>query len=277
MERSCSAGHVLAPLHHAARQVEIVAGHNSVASSRLLRPSAGVFTSRARGTTNLVFLLRPPGVYRADSDTSLLIDVMIAGGYAAGRRVLDIGTGTGALALAAARAGATAVTAVDLSMRSIAATWVNCRIHRVQCTVHRGDLFEPVAGQRFDLILANPPYVPAATNVVSRHRINRCWDGGINGRAVLDRLCTEGPGLLAPDGMMLIVHSAVCDENVTVRHLNDAGVRAEVLARSTIPFGPVMRLRAAMLEARGLIQPGQRDEELAVIAAHAPAGGPRVR
>jgi release factor glutamine methyltransferase len=69
----------------------------------------------------------------------------------------------------------------------------------------------------------------------------------------------------------------VCDENVTVCRLIDAGVRVEVLARSTIPFGPVMRLRAAMLEARGLIQPGQRDEELVVIAAHAPAGGPRVR
>ncbi|HWR49041.1 MAG TPA: 50S ribosomal protein L11 methyltransferase, partial [Pseudonocardiaceae bacterium] len=65
-----------------------------------------------------MLLLRPPGVYRADSDTSLLIDVLREGGYAAGRRVLDIGTGTGALALAAARAGAVSVTAVDLSLRS---------------------------------------------------------------------------------------------------------------------------------------------------------------
>jgi release factor glutamine methyltransferase len=224
-----------------------------------------------------VLLVRPPGVYRADSDTALLIDVMTAGGYAAGRRVLDIGTGTGALALAASRAGAASVTAVDLSLRSIAATWINCRIHRVRCTLHHGDLFRPVAGQRFDLILANPPYVPAATNALSRHAISRCWDGGVDGRAVLDRLCAGAAGLLAPEGTMLVVHSAVCDDTATLRRFTDAGLRADVLARSTIPFGPVMRLRAAMLEARGLIEPGQCDEDLVVIAARAPAGGQRVR
>lgn len=187
--------------------------------------------------------------------------------------MLDIGTGTGALAMAAARTGAASVTAVDLSLRSIIATWLNCRIHRVRCSVYRGDLFEPVAGQRFDLIVANPPYVPAATNGLSRHRISRCWDGGVDGRAVLDRLCAGAPASLSPQGTMLVVHSAVCDEGVTLRRLTDAGLRAEVLARCTVPFGPVMRVRAAMLEARGLIQPGQRDEQLVVIAAHASAGG----
>lgn len=269
----------------AAKRGEIVAGCNPVTSpSGSLRLDvsipvpdearrAGVFSRHAAGIWHSVLLLRPPGVYRADSDTSLLIEVMCAGRYPVGRRVLDIGTGTGALALAAARAGAASVTAVDLSLRSILATWLNCRIHRARCSVYRGDLFEPVAGQHFDLIVANPPYVPAATNGLSRHRINRCWDGGIDGRALLDRLCTGAPELLSSEGMMLIVHSAVCDDSVTLRRLTDAGLHAKVLTRCTVPFGPVMRLRAAMLEARGLIQPGQRDEELVVIAAHASAGG----
>jgi release factor glutamine methyltransferase len=197
----------------------------------------------------------------------LLIDVLLEGGYAAGRRVLDIGTGTGALALAAARAGAASVTAVDLSLRSVAATWLNSRLHRVACTVHRGDLFEPVAGQYFDLILANPPYVPAATNRLPRHQITRCWDGGLDGRAVLDRICTEGPALLAPEGVMLLVHSAVCGDDVTLRRLAATGLHAKVLTRCVVPFGPVMRLRAAMLEARGLVEPGQREEQLVVIGA----------
>jgi release factor glutamine methyltransferase len=213
-----------------------------------------------------MFLVRPPGVYRVTSDTSLLIDVLREGGYAAGRRVLD--TGTGALALAAAHAGAASVTAVDLSLRSVAAAWLNSRLHRIPCTVHRGDLFGPVTGQHFDLILANPPYVPAATNILPRHRISRCWNGGLDGRAVLDRVCTEGPDLLAPDGMMLLVHSAVCDEDITLKRFADAGLHAEVLTRCTVPFGPVMRARVAMLQARGLVQPGQRDEELVVIGAH---------
>jgi release factor glutamine methyltransferase len=223
------------------------------------------FVLQSRG---LMFLVRPPGVYRVDSDTSLLIDVLREGGYAAGRRVLDVGTGTGVLALAAARAGAVSVVAVDLSLRSVAAAWLNSRLHGVPCTVRRGDLFGPVVGQHFDLILANPPYVPAATNVLPRHRISRCWDGGVDGRAVLDRVCTEGPALLTPDGMMLLVHSAVCDEDITLKRFADAGLHAEVLTRCRVPFGPIMRVRAAMLEARGLVQPGQHEEELVVIGAH---------
>lgn len=212
-------------------------------------------------------LLRLPGVYRADSDTWLLTDVLREGGYAAGRRVLDIGTGAGALALAAARAGAAAVTAVDVSLRSVVATWLNSRLHRAPVTVRRGDLFAPVAGQHFDLIMANPPYVPAATDVLPRYRISRCWDAGPDGRAVLDRICAEGPAQLTPDGMLLLVHSAVCDEDATISRLADAGLDAEVLTRATVPFGPVMRTRVAMLEARGLVEPGQRDEKLVVIGA----------
>ena len=212
-------------------------------------------------------LLHSPGVYRPEGDTWLLTDVLRQGGYAAGRRVLDVGTGAGPLALAAARAGAATVTAVDLSLRSVIATWLNSRLHRAPLTVHRGDLFAPVAGQYFDLIMANPPYVPAATDVLPRYRISRCWDAGPDGRAVLDRICTEGPALLSPDGMLLVVHSTICDEKATVSRLADTGLDAEVLRRATVPFGPVMRARVAMLEARRLVEPGQRHEELVVIGA----------
>lgn len=211
--------------------------------------------------------MRPPGVYPVNSDTSLLIDVLREGGYAAGRRVLDLGTGTGALALAAARCGAASVTAVDRSLRSVAAAWLNSRLHRVPCRVRRGDLGGPVAGECFDLILANPPYVPAATDVLPRHRISRCWDAGLDGRVLLDRICVEGPALLSPGGMILLVHSAVCDEDITRKRLAVAGLQAEVLTRRTVPFGSVMRARAAMLEARGLVELGQREEQLVVIGA----------
>ena len=212
-----------------------------------------------------MFVVRPPGVYPVDSDTSLLIDVLREGGYAAGRRVLDLGTGTGALVLAAAQCGAASVTAVDLSLRSVAAAWLTSRLHGVSCRVRRGDLCGPVAGECFDLILANPPYVPAASNVLPRHRMGRCWDAGLDGRALLDRICAEAPVVLTPEGQILLVHSAVCDEDITRKRFADAGLQAEVLARRTVAFGPVMRARAAMLEARGLVEPGQREEQLVVI------------
>ncbi len=210
-------------------------------------------------------LLRPPGVYRAESDTDVLIDAMTRGGYAAGRHVLDLGTGSGAVAIAAARGGAGSVTAVDLSLRSVAAARVNAARHGVRIDVRRGDLFAPVAGRRFDLVVSNPPYVPAATEILPRHRKARCWVGGTDGRAVLDRICAGAADALTDDGRILLVHSALCGTRATLDALTHAGFAPSVLARATIPFGPVLRSRAAMLERRGLIEPGQRFEELVVV------------
>jgi release factor glutamine methyltransferase len=66
---------------------------------------------------------------------------------------------------------------------------------------------------------------------------------------------------------VLIVHSSVCDTDRTVEALQRAGLAPEVLARATLRFGPVMSSRAALLESRGLIRPGQRFEELVVVGA----------
>jgi release factor glutamine methyltransferase len=210
-------------------------------------------------------MLSPPGVYRAEGDTELLADVMRRGDFARGQDVLDIGTGSGALALAAARAGAASVTAVDLSLRSVATTWLNSRLAGVRVRVHRGDLFTPVAGARFGLVLSNPPYVPAATATLPRHRKARCWDAGPDGRALLDRICSGAPRVLTSGGSLLLVHSAVCDPASTLAALERAGLAARELTRVVVSFGPVMLARAALLEARGFVAPGQRYEELVVV------------
>jgi release factor glutamine methyltransferase len=225
------------------------------------------FGAATEGHHRHVMLLCPPGVYRAEGDTAMVTDVMRDGGFAQGRDVLDVGTGSGALALAAARAGARSVTAVDVSLRSVAATWLNSRLHGVAVAVRRGDLFAPVAGRRFGLVVTNPPYVPAPTGRLPRHRKGRCWDAGPDGRALLDRICADVPDVLAPDGDVLVVHSAVSGTDRTLDALDRAGLIPRVLATATVAFGPVMRTRAALLEARGLIEPGQLAEELVVVGA----------
>ncbi|MEV0533549.1 HemK2/MTQ2 family protein methyltransferase [Kitasatospora sp. NPDC050463] len=218
-----------------------------------------------------MLLIRPPGVYQPQGDTELLISCLLEEPLDATRRVLDLGTGTGAVALAAAGTGAR-VTAVDLSARAVAAAWLNTRLHRHRVRLRRGDLVEPVDGQRFDLITANPPYVPSDTGTgpgggadVPGTGAALAWDAGRDGRLVLDRICREAPKLLARGGVLLIVQSSLADVPKTLAGLRRAGLRTSVAAARWQEFGPVMTARAGLFERRGLIAPGERKEELVVV------------
>ena len=74
--------------------------------------------------------------------------------------VLDLGTGTGVLAIAAALSGAGKVVACDINPAAIESARRNVEDHRLSdiVSVRQGDMFAPVQGERFDLVLCNPPY-----------------------------------------------------------------------------------------------------------------------
>jgi release factor glutamine methyltransferase len=213
-----------------------------------------------------------PGVFQPHSDARLLAAAMRARGLARAARVLDLFTGSGALAVVAAREGATAVTAVDVSRRALASAWINARRNGVRLRLRHGDLFAPVAGERFELILANPPYVPSPTDALPRRGAPRAWEGGDDGRRLLDRLCAEAAAHLRADGTLLLVQSSICDERATLDRLAAAGLRAERVAAARGPLGPLMRERTPLLEARGLLAPGQREEQLLAIAGRLDGG-----
>lgn len=216
-------------------------------------------------------LLRPPNVYPPQSDTWLLARALRTAAIQPGSRVLDLFTGTGALALAAVRAGTGQVTAIDLSPWAVLAARCNAALRRAPVRVLRGDLTDPVADEEFDLIVANPPYVAAP----HRPRLPRggpelAWDAGPDGRALLDRLCAAAPPRLAPGGTLLLVQSALSGTAWTLSLLRGAGLKAAVIDRATVPFGPVMRSRAGRLREQGLLAPDQDTEELVVIRADKP-------
>lgn len=217
-----------------------------------------------------MLLFRAPAVYPPQGDTWLLADAVAAEGITDQTRVLDLCAGSGALSVVAARQGAGDLTAVDISRRAVLSTWVNTRLRGLQVRVRRGDLLAPVAHERFDLILANPPYVVASDDRLPTGGPARCWDAGTDGRAVLDRICEGAPGLLRPGGVLLVVFSALSGVDQTLDQLTAAGLDSSVVARSLEPFGPVMTSRAALLEARGVIAPGQREEELVVVRGQSP-------
>ncbi|MFI0960148.1 HemK2/MTQ2 family protein methyltransferase [Streptomyces sp. NPDC021080] len=210
-------------------------------------------------------LLAPPGVYRPQHDTRLLARALNREFVSSGTRVLELGTGSGALALEAAGRGAR-VTAVDISWRAVLTARFNAMIARRRVTVRRGDLTGAVAGQSYDLVISNPPYVPSPDGRLPRKGAARAWDAGHDGRILLDRICDAAPAVLRPTGVLLVVHSGLCGVDTTLDRLAGAGMAAAVTDRAMVPFGPVMRSRLPWLRRTGLLG-DEAEEELVVIRA----------
>lgn len=216
-------------------------------------------------------LWRLPGVYTPQVDTFLLGRALRSEDLRPGAEVLDIGTGSGALALLAARMGAI-VTATDVSWRAVLAAKANAVRQGQRIRVQRSDLAGRIAaGSRFDLVVTNPPYVPAPAKRPPAWGAARAWDAGHDGREVVDRVLAHAPRLLRPGGVLLLVHSKMCGVDATLDRLTAAGMTAEVNRRALVPYGPVLTRRLPWLRAAGLVplRPvGTRPiEELVVIRA----------
>jgi hypothetical protein len=112
---------------------------------------------------------------------------------------LDLCTGSGIHGLlAASHAGR--VCAVDINPRAVRCTRFNAQALGIaNLEAVEGDLFAPVRGQRFDLITANPPFVPSPVNAV------RFRDGGASGEDIQKRIVAGLPHHLAPGGMAQLI------------------------------------------------------------------------
>jgi release factor glutamine methyltransferase len=105
-----------------------------------------------------------PGVLRPPSDAFVLAHQLRLERLDEQSSVLDLCTGSGVLAVVAAQSGAGRVTALDVSRRALAATRLNARLNGVRVRTVRGDLFDAVARERFDVIVSNPPYLVSASD-----------------------------------------------------------------------------------------------------------------
>ena len=114
---------------------------------------------------------------------------------------LDLGTGSGIHALLASRHSAQAV-GVDINPRALAFSRFNQRLNGwTNVEFLRGDLYAPVAGRQFDLILSNPPFnptpiVPAGTDY---------WSGGTSGEEILSRIIGGLDAHLSDSGICHII------------------------------------------------------------------------
>jgi release factor glutamine methyltransferase len=214
-------------------------------------------------------IARLPGVFQPRSDTWLLAAVMRNQPQLRGGAALDVCTGSGAIAISAALAGARSVTAVDISRRAVLTARLNARLNGVRVEAVRGSLLDAVPGRRFDVIVSNPPYLPADDDALPARGRARHTEAGTTGRILLDRLIDAAPRHLTPGGILLVTHSSVNGEGATLERMRAAGLEPTVAERRHGALGPLLAARAPRLEARGMLAPGERSEDLLVVAGTA--------
>ncbi|WP_350258079.1 methyltransferase [Scrofimicrobium sp. R131] len=113
---------------------------------------------------------------------------------------LDLGTGCGIQALYLAT-HAHRVVATEISARACAYTRFNAALNQVQLDVRQGSLFEPVAGEKFDLITSNPPFVITPPSLRTEGLLEY-RDGGMDRDDLVAQVISTGPNLLRPGGVM---------------------------------------------------------------------------
>jgi release factor glutamine methyltransferase len=168
----------------------------------------------------LVHVLTLPGVPAPGPDARLLADVLREQTLPPRARVLELCAGSGVLALTAAQRGAV-VTAVDVAHRAALSVRATARVNGLRVRVLRGDLYAPVAGERFDLVVAAPPA----------------------DRVLLDRIVAGAPDHLRTGGTLLLVHPAAAGTDHTLAAFEAVGLEGDVVARRRGAHGPQLSAR----------------------------------
>jgi release factor glutamine methyltransferase len=179
-------------------------------------------------------------VYEPAEDTFLLADNL---DVRKGERVLELGTGCGLLAILAAKVGVQVV-ATDINPAALKCARANAVKYRVEDRIdfRLGDLFEPVVGEHFDLMIFNPPYLPVEPEEALCGPLDRAWEAGPDGRRIIDRFLREMPNHLTPNGRVLFVQSSLANISKTIRVLETRGFRVNILQKK-LPFEELFLLR----------------------------------
>ena len=130
-------------------------------------------------------------------------------GEAPDAEVLDLCCGSGCLGITLRKdCPGIRCTMTDISPEALEIARENDRSHRTGCEILQGDLFSPVAGRRFDLILSNPPYIPTEECGGLQPEVLRepgiALDGGADGMDFYRRIAEEAKNHLKAGGALLL-------------------------------------------------------------------------
>jgi release factor glutamine methyltransferase len=149
-----------------------------------------------------------PAVLIPRHDTEVLVSEGVKRAPAAGS-ILDIGSGSGCVAIALAKElPGVEICSVDISPEALAVARENAQRNQVTVQFFEGSLFVPFAGRRFDMILSNPPYIPAAELDGLQQEVRgfeplSALDGGADGLDFYRRITERAADHLTAGGWLL--------------------------------------------------------------------------
>ncbi len=192
-------------------------GHDDAVYSRLrLMPFGGLLLASDEADAHEDPVMGP------GATTQELLDALPS---ALEGRLLDVGCGAGSLALAAAHRGATEVVGVDIDPRAVALARFNARVNGIDnARFATGDLLEPVAGDTFAYVVAQPPFVTQPPEVEAATYLH----GGSRGDELALRMLGQIPAALGPGGRALVLMDTAPPASTSLLdHLQSAlGTRA---------------------------------------------------
>ncbi len=181
-------------------------------------------------------------VYEPAEDTFLLADNLIV---KKSDKVLEIGTGTGIIAIIASKK-ATNVVAVDINRYAVDCAHKNSEINLASVDIRFGDLFDSVDDEKFDLILFNTPYLPTEDEELIEDELEAAWNGGKDGRLVINRFIEDLPDHINPCGCVQLVQSSLSDIEETTGRLMKLGFEVSITASERFFFEEVVVITAKL-------------------------------
>ena len=161
-----------------------------------------------------------------------------------GESVLEIGTGSGIVAMYASRLTDN-ITVTDINFDACRLAEENFKANGIEnIEILFGNLFEPVKTRKFDVILFNTPYLPTENDEVIDDTINYAFDGGLNGRKVIDMFLNEVKNHLNDGGKVQMIQSSLSGNEESLEKLDQMGFVAEIKASEHFFFEDITLINA---------------------------------
>ncbi|WP_406537531.1 HemK2/MTQ2 family protein methyltransferase [Methanobrevibacter sp.] len=180
-------------------------------------------------------------VYIPAEDSYLLADNLE---IKPGQSVLEIGTGSGIVAMYASRL-TDRITVTDINFDACMLAEKNFKANNIEnIEILFGNMFEVVKDRKFDVILFNTPYLPTEDDEVLDDTINYAFDGGLNGRKVIDLFLNEVGNHLNDGGIVQMIQSSLSGNEETLEMFDRLGFIAEIAASEHFFFEDITLINA---------------------------------